>query len=275
MRKPRPLALVGAGALNTFHIARLPGVAEQIGPVKAASFRLASRISNALRCGFPVRTYQELKESRMVLICLPDESAESIIQELADADFLWRGKCAVLGSETLDSSVLRPLAIRGACVASLWTADLPEGERIMGEGDKFCIREVRRLMLFARSHLLELKSGTKPLYLAATTFATSLLTPLIDASVGCFEQAGLKGGHAVPLTERMVQNTLRGYVKAGRKSWNGPLARGGAEGLVPQIEAVARFDPELAFWLEEAGRWVVDRFGAKGGEPALPAVVED
>lgn len=258
MRKSRPLGLICAGPAKNLAFARLPGIIEEIGPVKAPSFRLASRTTNTLRYGYPVRHYAELSDCGVVLLCLPDRGVSRVLDELMRSPIPWRGKGLVLVSAPLDSTDLRALSQRGASVASVYPLEGLPGPRYLAEGDRVVLRELRNL-LPADSRLLELSAGGKHLCLAGIALATTSLTPFIEAAVECLSSAGLQNRDASVLVERLMQGTVRGYAKSGRKSWAGPLADKDWTAVQKHLDALLAHDPELGRWFELGARHAVRR----------------
>lgn len=268
MKKARPVALICAGPAKNLAFARLPGIAEALGPVKAPSFRLASRTTNTMRSGFPVRQYAELAECGLMLLCLPDRAVRKVVEDLARAPIAWNGVGVVVVSAMLDSGDLQPLSRLGAGVTSVYHLEGVHGQRYLAEGDRAVLRELKSL-LAADSHLLEIPPGAKHLCLAGFALATTALTPVIDAAVECLNGAGLPHRESVALVERLMQNTLRGFAKSGRKSWNGPLADKDWPALHKQLEALLAHDSELGHWFELGLRNAVRRMHKGTQWPAV------
>src|SRR5689334_831594 len=88
--------LLGAGAVGSSLIGQLPARAKELGPVSAVSYRVASRIANTLRAGFPVRTTGELRAARCILFHAPPEFVEPLIDGLEEADIGWEGRALVI-----------------------------------------------------------------------------------------------------------------------------------------------------------------------------------
>lgn len=258
MRKQRPLALVGGGTASRYAVVRLPAIASQIGPVKASSFRLASRIANSIRCGYPVRHYSDLKDSPMILLCLPDRAVEKVVSELAASPFDVQGKTVVLCSGELDSRALQTLRDCGAEAASLCPLESIEPEQFLVEGDRAAIRQLRQLL--DQRRLLEISTDGKSLCLAGFSFATSLTTPLIDAALCCLQGAGLKKNQALLIIERLLNSTFRAYLKGGRKSWTGPLAARDREAIERRMRAVFESDLVLGRFFRESARLTCEHF---------------
>src|SRR5215475_4317151 len=78
-------AVAGGGRVSGSFIARLPRLSSELGPVAAQSYRLASRIANMIGAGHPVKSFQELNDSPLILISAPLRGVAAIVTALADA----------------------------------------------------------------------------------------------------------------------------------------------------------------------------------------------
>ena len=241
------MALVGAGPVSRSFLARLPAVAEHLGPVMSLSFRLASRIANAMRSGFPVAGYKDLDRSRVVLVALPARYLSRVVSELAAAPLDWTRKTVILCDGERDSAVLASLAARGAATASLAPLEGFDEKRLLIEGDPAALLAARRLLVHGDVRLVELRRQTKTAYVAGITFLTALSAPLFAAANDCFRSAGLNSRLRAQVIERLAARTLRAYLKGGGKSWTGVAARG-------EAAALERISPELAASYADAAR---------------------
>jgi predicted short-subunit dehydrogenase-like oxidoreductase (DUF2520 family) len=249
MKKTRPLALVGAGPVSRSFLARLPAVAEHLGPVKGFSFRLASRMANALRAGFPVADYAALDHSRMILLWQPPRSLGRVLAELAAAPIDWRHKTVILCAAEGDSSALAVLAALGAATASLAPLGGFDTNRILIEGDRPALAAARRLLAHGEVKVVELRRGTKAVYLAGITFLSTFPAPLLAAAGDCLRLAGLNSQLANQVVDRLSQQALRTYLRGGRKAWAETEARA-------ELAALERIKPELAASYADALRLV-------------------
>jgi predicted short-subunit dehydrogenase-like oxidoreductase (DUF2520 family) len=258
MRKTRQLALICAGPANSQALAQLPGIEDRLGPVKATSFRLASRITNALRSGFPARTIEDLAGCGIILVVAPDRGVKRVVDELVRSKIPWPGKMVVLLSAALDSSELKVLAERGAGVASLHNVEGMAGPRYLAEGTTSVLRELRSILPIG-SQMMEMEPGKKQLCLAGLSLVTTMLTPMIDSAVNCLKIGGLSGRECSALVDRLVTNTARAYVKSGPKSWGGALADRDWSAISKQMSAISARDPELAKWFDQCANYAVRR----------------
>lgn len=246
MKRARSVALLAAGRLSRSFTGRLAGLQEHLGPVKGPSYRLASRLVNSIHAGFPVQDYQELGEFRLLLVSVPQAQLRGALEELAASGIDWRGRSVALCDEVLDSGELNELAARLAHTASLWPVEALGERCYAAEGDRAAVREVRKLVEGGRGRLLEIRQGSKALYLAAMAFAGSLMTPLAAASLDCLRAAGLTASAANGVIESTASRSVRGFLKAGRKGVAFPAA-GMSVGVVRgQMQALAKLGADLA-----------------------------
>src|SRR5947209_9880130 len=119
MNKLQPVALLATGKLMRSFVLTLPRFRDRIGPVKASSLRIASRIANMLQAGFPVADCGGFTDCPAIFICVPDDLLPGIVQELADSPIDWAGKTVVLCDSAHTTVSLDNIAACGAYTASL------------------------------------------------------------------------------------------------------------------------------------------------------------
>ncbi|MBX9600064.1 MAG: DUF2520 domain-containing protein [Bryobacteraceae bacterium] len=222
MKKTPSVGLVGAGSVSRSCLARIPKLREQLGPVKAPSFRVASRLANTLRSGFAVREYSDLARSKIILLAVPERILDRTVDELAASSLEWAGRTVILCCRARDSRTLQRLARLGARVASLDSlGDLRE-ERFVVEGDRDAVRDLARLLGEARTRLIEIDASHKDLYRAGIWMSSQGLLPLLDAAVVHLRRAGMARQQALPIVAELMHRSLRDYQRAGRKARNAP-----------------------------------------------------
>lgn len=245
--KKRPLALVGAGPVSRSFLIRLPWVTEQIGPVFSFSYRLASRIANSLRAGFPSADYRDFDDVRTLLVSVPARLLPRALDQLLANPIDWRHRTVLLCDAEQDSRALAALAARGAATASFAPLEGFETSWLLLEGDWPALIAARRLLAHREVRLLELRPNRKAAYLAGIAFLGVLSIPTLSAANDCFRQAGLSPHLTAQLIERLSQRTLRGFLKSGRKSLAGLPIHADAAALEP-------FSPDLAAMWADAVR---------------------
>jgi len=253
------LGLYGGGPVSGSFVARLPNLEGRLGPVASSCFRVASRIVNSLRAGYPVRDCAALEECRVLLVAVPDSGVDAAVASLAAAPVGWASKSVLLCGCGPGSRVLEPLRQRGAAAGSLSPIECP-GARYVVEGDPPAFREARRLVRDLRGRAIRLDASAVPLYGAGLSLATALFTPLIAASVDALRAAGLNPVASAELAGALFQKTLRGWLHGGKKSWTGPLAAGDCAGVAREVDALARHDPRAAQLYRDAAAFALAYF---------------
>ena len=248
MKKAKPVALIEAGSFSASPLARFKWPPERLGPVKAPSFRLASRIANRLKAGHPVKDYREFDACSLILICVPDASLPDVLTELHTAEIKWNGKALVLCSDWLDSSELGQFYARGAAVGSISPIPGFEDVRYLIEGDKRAVLEARRLLETRRTPAVAIDRKQKPLYLAALTSTGTVAFAMVMAAFESLRHAGVPPLDSAAILEQQLRNTLRSFVRGGRRNYPAPRQ------LAGQLKALTARDPALAVFLEQSCR---------------------
>ena len=246
MKKAQSVGLIGTGSLTDSPLTRFWWLSQRLGPVKSASYRVASRIANMLRAGHPVKDYAEFETCELILICVPDETAPQIVSEMLSSGISWRGKAVVLCSTWLDSGDLRELSARGAFVGSISAIPGFDGERYLVEGDPAAIRQSKSLVEHRDRRVVSIERSLKPFYLAALTCTESLLLTLLHVAFESLRHAGNPPGLSAKLLERQVTRTLRSFLKGGRRAYLAPRE------LPRQLRALSSVSPEMAHYLEQS-----------------------
>ena len=218
MRRIRSVGLVCAGPISRGTVAKLPGITEHIGWVKAPSFRLASRAVNALRAGEPIHAYEGLAQSALILVSVPRSAQDHTISELASAALDWRTKPIVVIDTVSDSDGLKPLTNRGAAVATLQLVNVGDVRTLVIEGHQEAIRRMQMVIApAARRTMQTIRTGGKSRLLAGLHEATQGFLPVIMSVTDHFRAAGLSKQQSETLAQALVTGSMRSYFRAGRR----------------------------------------------------------
>jgi predicted short-subunit dehydrogenase-like oxidoreductase (DUF2520 family) len=248
MKKAKSVGLIGAGSLTDSPLTRFWSLPERLGPVKSASYRVASRIANMLQAGRPVKDYAEFESCVLILVCVPEECVALVVSDMLSSGISWRGKAVVLCSTWLDSGALRDLSAHGASVGSISPIPGFDDQRYLVEGDGLAIRESKRLVEHRERRALAIERHLKPFYLAALTCTGSLLFALLRVAFEALHHAGTPPGLSATLLERQITRTFRSFLKGGRRAYPEPRE------LPRQLRALSAASPELALYLEQSCR---------------------
>ena len=240
-------SLIVEGNVTHSWVTRLSCLRPNLGAVIGLSLRNASRAVNQMRCGRPVDSLDSLKNTELLLVSVPFEQLESWLQRMLDSSIPWHKVAVVLCSARGDSSSLAPLAALGAFTGSLSEMEGFSGKRYLFEGHNTALHRVRRLVEnSSEARIVELKPLCRPVYEAGLSFASGMTFPMIAAAVDAMRAAGIHPKFAESAVESAVLATIRSYLRAGRRGWTGPVARGDRSELRRQYHALFRVDEELA-----------------------------
>lgn len=261
MKHQQSVGLVVEGNATSSSVLRLPRVLDELGPIKAGVQRVARRLSNFLHAGYPVANYDELQDTRLVLLRVPDESVSRVVSELCATKLVLKDLSFVLCESCLSSGVLAPLAERGAATATIALFPSPRKSWYIVEGHISAVRQIKRLLDRSEARIFELKPGSKPLYFAAQLLATSVPTQMLAIAQTALRRAGIKGNHLHELLEEMSFEMFRSFSNGSRFIWPQPRAGCLPETADDYLDALRTTYPEIAADLEEQLSYAARRTG--------------
>jgi hypothetical protein len=239
--------VIGAGAVSASLIGQLPSKTHEIGPVSAASYRVASRIANTLRAGHPVRTADELNGVSCVLFHAPADQAESLIGMLEAAAIDWTGKSLIFCDCTVPSAIRQRFKSRGASVAV--AREFGIAKRVLVEAEKGrdpALQTVLRIARQLHRKAIEISPDASDKFDAAVTLGTATITSLIDRTAGLLRDAGLRDTEAAGLAASLFEQTAREYAHSGKQSWRWYVRKPGLATLRAQLRAAGpQLEPVL------------------------------
>lgn len=253
------VGLIAAGPVSPA-LARLPDLHTQLGPVAAASLRVASRIANQLKAGQPARI-EQMQSASLVLVSGPEGSISSLLDLVRSAPWDWQSKALVLLDTRLEGRDVEDLAARGAAVATLDPIDGFGEVRFCVDGDAAALRQLKRFLGALRTPYFTVEQGKKQVFSAGLAFTGTLATPLLAAAVECFRNAGLDPKQAAAIAERTLLHTLRAWHKAGRQGWTGVLPQRDLESVRRQLAALAEENTILWAYFAETAHMALELFG--------------
>ena len=252
MTEMTDIAIIGAGRLGTCLGAALSRAGHTVASLSCRSLR-SGRESRRLigRGSLFTDPAAAAEQGSIVFLTVPDEAIQPLAAGLAGTGIDWRTRIVFHCSGLFPSSLLGPLAARGARTASFHPVQsfprksrrksLFRGIFIGLEGDQEAIRRGRALAADLGARSLLIRPADKPLYHAACSSASNLFTALLSASVSMMEEAGIDKDLASGILLPLVQGTLQNVKKFGlTDSLSGPIARGDADSLGRHLKALSR-----------------------------------
>jgi hypothetical protein len=245
MKSRKPTGLVGFGGVNQSFLSRIPGLLEQLGPVKGSSLKVSRRIANGLRAGFGVAEYSALEACGIIWVYAPENALDCISSQLASAIPL-TGKILVLCDALRDSLQPGPLRMAGGRVVTVNCVPESHERKFVGEGHPAALSELRKLLAQDHRKLLELLPGGKPLYLAGLHLGTHLLLPWIAGATESLRAAGVPRAEAVKAVDAWGTRALRAYGKAGNKALDRVAAQRSNREVARYLETLRLTDIRIA-----------------------------
>jgi hypothetical protein len=124
----------------------------------------------------------------------------------------------------------------------------------LAEGAPPAFRVMKQIAEAGGGRITEVEHGALPICSAAADLASWMLLPAVDAAALSLRQAGLTPRRSAPIVERLVQRTLRAYLKGGRRAWKPPERAEDQERFLYQMATLRDISPELAETMKEIGR---------------------
>lgn len=268
MKKLPQIGLVVEGNITQSAILRMPKLAEELGPVKSATVRVARRVSNFLKGGYAVGDYEELQAAQLVLLRVPDESVSRIVEEIFAADLVLKDVSFVLCESWLTFESLAPLRLRGAAVATVLPVPSSHRDWFVVDGDPSAVRQVKRLLEANNTRALELRAGGKSFYFAAELLSTALPLPVLLAAQNALRSSGVSGNNLYTILNELTQSMLRDLLKGARTTWGGPLAHCSEATASAHVDALRTADPQLAEIIDLQLEWARARMSKPKDCPA-------
>jgi predicted short-subunit dehydrogenase-like oxidoreductase (DUF2520 family) len=137
------------------------------------------------------------------------------------------------------------------------------------EGDPEALARVKPLFGDIGANLFDVDSHAKTVYHAASVLACNALVGLLDASLNCFAEAGVKSEQArallLPIVHQTVDNALKG---SPASALTGPVSRGDATTVSRQQQVLGKSDADLLEIYNSLGKQTLRIAKQQGLEPA-------
>jgi predicted short-subunit dehydrogenase-like oxidoreductase (DUF2520 family) len=282
-RNSETVSIVGAGRVGRTLGRRLHELGWRIDAVTARTVSAARAAVRVIGGGHPSdRISHQILNSRVILVTVPDGAIECVAKDLAHLGREeWRGKIALHTSGAMETSVLAPLADRGAATGSMHpmqtfshqnTPDL--SKTIFGiDGNPAALQAARKMIHQMGGVAVRLSGTNKAAYHAAGSFACVFVLTVIEAATRLLMTQGFTRRQATRALLPLTRQTLDNFERVGsHAAWTGPLARGDFSTLQKHMEALSEFQPEYLGAYEVLSRLAVRLLDPKSG--AAPKQLE-
>jgi signal transduction histidine kinase len=281
MRNKTWLGLLAAGPMSPA-LFRIPNLHVHLGPVAAATLRVASRLANRLKAGIAVQP-ECLGAAELIIITGPEVDFPDLLRLALSAGIDWKGRTAILLDFRRDASDLQPLRELGASTGTLDSLDAFPDLRFVADADDRARRRLQQFATASKSSIFFLEQGRKQVFSAGSAFTGTLLTPLVAATVDCLKKAGLSHSEALLIAERNTLQALRAWFKSGRKGWTGSVPDRDHDTVLRQLRALSRESEVLSHYFSSNARLALTLFGedptwldalSKSSSPIIEAMDE-
>lgn len=245
------LNIIGCGKLGQT-LARLWSDKQQF-TIKAISNTQLDSARSAIDfigAGVACNRISEMPVADCWLIATPDTQIEACAQLLAQSQLISANTLIFHCSGSLSSAALSPLARLTHLTASVhpvhsFASPRQSLQQFAGsycayEGDSEALEVLLPAFRALGAELFAIDASHKTHYHAASVFACNYLVALLDASLTCFESAGVSRLQAqqilLPIVHQTVDNTLQ---QSPEDALTGPIARGDSTTVGQQLDALA------------------------------------
>lgn len=224
--------------------------------------------------GRPVASFDDLRPAHLYLIAAADDAITGCAEALAETTVV-DGAIVFHLSGTLPSSVLCPVASRGASVASVHPVksfpepiSLPQnfaGTWCGVEGDEDALTVLRDAFCAIGGRIFAIDTAAKSLYHCGSVLVCNYLNALMEAGLRAYARGGLPRETALEVMEPLVRGTLDNIFRNGpAQALTGPIARGEAGVVSRQVAALDAWDGELGRLYRVLGRLALELSLEKG-----------
>ena len=266
------IAIVGAGNLGSALALSLSAAGYRINEIISRNKKPSRQRSRTLarRVGAHATTIADTHRTfDLIWFCVPDSAIAGYARSLSHVN--WTGKIALHSSGALTSEELDSLRKRGARVASVHpmmtfvASGAPPLKSVPFaiEGDRGAVSAARKIVARLGGVSFLIAKKDKPLYHAWGTFASPLLTTLLELTERIGQEAGVPRRKARPWILPIVRQTVENYAWHGAaRGFSGPIIRGDAATVARHLKELRRLPDAKGTYLALA-RFAVRNLPAK------------
>lgn len=256
-RDPRPdVAMIGAGAVGRILATRLAERGYPIPAVISRTVQSAESLGREVGASIVSNSLFDLPDSsRLVFICVPDSEIAPVAERLARVPHSWEKTVVVHTSGAQPSSILRPLAERGARIMSFHPlqtitrsspAGVLDGVYAGVEGSPQSVATGIELAVCLGMRYLVLTPDSKARYHLGASVASNFLVTLMSVAQQMLTSLDIDRATAQEIIEPLVRGTLANLgASTPEDALTGPIVRGDLDTLRQHGLALRRYLPHL------------------------------
>jgi predicted short-subunit dehydrogenase-like oxidoreductase (DUF2520 family) len=256
-RDPRPeVTIIGAGAVGRVLAARLADGGYTVRAVVSRTVASAEDAGRSVGATIVSNSLFDVPETaRLVFICVPDGEIAAVAERLARVPHVWEKTVVAHTSGALSSSVLLPLAERGARVLSFHPlqtltrqsrAEALEGVYAGIEGPAQSVATGIELAVGLGMRYLVLTPETKARYHLGASVASNFLVTLLAVAQQILTSLDIDRATAQEIIDPLVRGTIENLRQSTPEdALTGPIVRGDLDTLRQHGLALRRYLPHL------------------------------
>jgi len=258
------VAIIGAGRLGTSLAYALSKKGYTITALSCRSMDSAEESRQTIGQGRAssdnVRT---AKRGEIVILSVPDDEIESVVEDLARAGSDWEEKVVFHCSGMLDSNLLDALRALGARTASVHpcmsfpekqrTQDLFQGIYFALEGEDQAVAAAKDMIDAIGGLHFMIRPEDKTCYHTACSMASNMSVALLYTAVSLLGQCGLSEDSAKKVLRPLLEGTLRNVNKIDIfKALTGPVTRGDLITIQKHLTELEKFPSARRIYIDLA-----------------------
>ncbi len=264
MTQPPLLGVIGAGKVGQTLARMLAQAGYTVGAVHSRTPAHAESLAQQVGARVTDSPAAVLESVDLTLLTVPDDAVRSLAETLAAGDL--SGKMVVHTSGALDARSLSLLAARGAKVGSLHPAypfasvdtamtGLPGATFAIEAEDEALMACLGDMVHALNGTILKLETGDKAIYHAALVIASNYTVILYDVARRLLLSLNASEDASDSALNSLLAETVRNIETRGvPDALTGPLVRGDTGTLRAHLDALARYDPQIAALYRDLAR---------------------
>ena len=270
------VGVISAGRVGAVLGAALARAGHRVRAVSASSQASKARAQRHMPTAEVLPVTEVADKCQLLVIAVPDDAIEPLINDLADSDQLRPGQIVLHTSGAHGIDVLAPAVAKGCLPLALhpvmtFTGRGEDLQRLAGIS--FACTAPEDIRVIAEALVLEMgaepqfvREEHRPLYHAALAHGANHLSTLVNESLDLLRETGVTEPERLiaPLLSAALDNTLR----HGEAALTGPVVRGDAGTVASHLDALDKASPDAVESYLALARRTADRaIGARQLSP--------
>jgi hypothetical protein len=214
MKNNYPLALIASGPTRHNLFSKINGLSAQLGPVKSRSLRVASKVSNALKAGWPCAEWRDILEREFVFVCCPGADLQPIVDEMGRAGNSWSGRTIVFCTAEISAGARAAIDALGGSVVTLSVVRGSREPVVTIDGSDKAASRVHRILRDAGADALVVRNGAQKDLMDSVASIEAGSLAILQTATDALCSAGLRGEEARTLAAEAMQEAVKRFTRS-------------------------------------------------------------